>query len=64
MLCGGGAQVAGLARAFQERSGFEVEMMNPLARALPTKSYDAEFLDEVAPSLAVGIGLAARRSGF
>ena len=64
MLSGGGAQVAGLARAFQERSGFDVAMLNPLSRALPSRSYDAAFLQEVAPSLAVGIGLAARRSGF
>ena len=64
MLSGGGAQVTGLARAFQERSGFEVAMLNPLSRALPSSSYDPAFLQEVAPSLAVGIGLAARRSGF
>jgi type IV pilus assembly protein PilM len=64
MLCGGGAQVAGLARAFQERSGFDVEMLNPLSRALPTRAYDSQFLEEAAPALAVGVGLAARRSGF
>ncbi|MCS5636439.1 MAG: pilus assembly protein PilM [Myxococcota bacterium] len=64
MLCGGGSRVAGLARAFQERSGFEVEAMNPLSRVLPSRVYDPEFLADVAPSLGVGIGLAARRSGF
>lgn len=64
MLCGGGAQVAGLARSFKEKSGFAVEMLDPLARALPTRSYSSEFLEEMAPSLGVGIGLAARRSGF
>ncbi|HIF98681.1 MAG TPA: type IV pilus assembly protein PilM [Myxococcales bacterium] len=64
MLSGGGSRVVGLSRAFQERSGFEVEMLNPLSRALPGKTYEASFLQETAPSLAVGIGLAARRSGF
>ena len=64
MLCGGGAQVAGLARSFKEKSGFAVEMLDPPARALPTRSYSSEFLEEMAPSLGVGIGLAARRSGF
>ena len=64
MLCGGGAQVTGLIRAFRERSGLEVEALNPLARVLPSRAYGAAFLEEAAPLLGVGVGLAARRSGF
>ena len=33
----------------------------PLSRMLPSKGFDTEYLDEVGPSLSVGIGLATRR---
>jgi type IV pilus assembly protein PilM len=61
LLCGGGARIAGLPNLFHERTGLDVEIMNPLARMLPSKGFDPEYLDQVAPSLGVGIGLAMRR---
>ncbi len=61
LLSGGGARVVGLARAFEEKTGLEVEILNPLSRMLPTEKFEAGFLEELAPSLGVGIGLAARR---
>jgi len=61
LLTGGGAKIPGLDAAFRERSGFEVELMNPLSRMLPSKGFDPEYLDSVATSLGVGIGLATRR---
>jgi type IV pilus assembly protein PilM len=61
VLCGGGASVAGLQAAFQERSGAKVEIMDPLARMLPSSRFEADYLDEVAPALGVGVGLALRR---
>jgi type IV pilus assembly protein PilM len=61
LLSGGGARTSGFATAFQERTGLEVEIMNPLARMLPSKGFDPEYLDSVAPSLGVGVGLAMRR---
>ena len=61
MLCGGGAKVAGFVNTFQERTGFEVELMNPLSKMLPSKGFDAAYLDEVGLSLGVGVGLATRR---
>jgi len=64
LLSGGGAQITGLARALQERSGFEVDSLDPLARVLPGGTYGADFLAEVAPSLGVAVGLASRRNGF
>jgi type IV pilus assembly protein PilM len=60
-LCGGGARVSGFVNTFSERTGFEVEALNPLTRMLPNKSYDADYLDDVGMSLSVGIGLATRR---
>ena len=61
VLCGGGASVAGLQAAFQQRSGGKVEIMDPLARMIPSSKFEADYLDEVAPALGVGVGLALRR---
>ena len=61
LLSGGGACIPGLDAALAERSGFGVEIMNPLARMLPSKSFDAGYLEGVGTSLGVGIGLASRR---
>ena len=61
VLCGGGASVAGLQAAFQQRTGGKVEIMDPLARMLPSSKFEANYLDEIAPALGVGVGLALRR---
>jgi len=61
LLAGGGSRIPGLEVAFHERSGLEVELMNPLARMLPSKGFDHEYLDRVGSSLGVAIGLAARK---
>jgi type IV pilus assembly protein PilM len=60
-LAGGSAKVAGFKAAFQERTGYDVEILNPLARMLPSSKFEPEFLDEMAPALGVGVGLALRR---
>jgi type IV pilus assembly protein PilM len=62
LLSGGGSKIAGFAAAFKERTGFETSAMNPLARMLPSKGFEAEYLEAMAPLLAVGIGLATRRN--
>ncbi len=61
LLSGGGAKVSGLGSSFSERTGFAVEVMNPLSRMLPSKGFDAEYLEDIGPSLGVGVGLATRR---
>jgi len=61
VLSGGGAKVVGFEAAFRERTGLTVETLNPLARILPNPRLDPEMLEDVAPMLGVGIGLAMRR---
>ena len=53
--------MAGFETAFRERTGHEVEILNPLARMVPSSKFEPEFLDEMAPALGVGVGLALRR---
>ncbi len=61
ILSGGGAKVVGFEAAFRKRTGLTVETLNPLARILPNSKLDPEMLEDVAPMLGVGIGLAMRR---
>jgi type IV pilus assembly protein PilM len=61
ILSGGGASVAGFEKAFHERTGLPVEIMNPFSRMVPSSKFEPEFLDEMAPALGVGVGLALRR---
>jgi type IV pilus assembly protein PilM len=61
LLSGGGSKIAGFASAFKERTGLDTVAMNPLAHMLPSKGFEAEYLESMSPLLAVGIGLATRR---
>jgi len=61
-LSGGSSKVSGLANAFRERTGLPVEVLNPLSRMLPTNRYESEYLDDLAPALGVGVGLALREA--
>ncbi len=62
LLAGGGSKISGFVKAFNERTGIETSLMNPLAHMLPSKGFEAEYLESMAPFLAVGIGLATRRA--
>ena len=64
VLSGGGANVSGFVHAFHERTGLPVEVLNPLARMVPSSKFDADYLDEMAPSLGVGVGLALRQVDY
>ena len=53
--------LSGFAAAFGERTGLETESMDSLAHMLPSKGFEAEYLEQMGPSMAVAIGLATRR---
>ncbi len=60
-LSGGSACVAGFLPAFRERTGYDVEIFNPLNRMVPSSKFEPDYLDGIAPSLGVGVGLAMRQ---
>ena len=59
-LSGGASRASGFVDAFRDRTGLPVELLNPLSRMLPSTRFDPEFLEDMAPSLSVGVGLALR----
>jgi len=60
-LSGGSSRVTGFEGAFRERTGLTVELLNPLGQMAPNSKFDRDYLDELAPSLGVSVGLAMRR---
>ena len=64
VLCGGCAKVAGLAEQLTERMGVPVEVANPFNQIdIAQGGFDQAALAEVAPQVAVGVGLAIRMMG-
>ena len=59
-LAGGASKVSGFAKAFHERTGLAVAALNPLSRMIPSNRFEADYLDDLAPALSVGVGLALR----
>jgi type IV pilus assembly protein PilM len=64
LMSGGGAKTTLLMETVQERLSLPVEMMDPLAGvAVSEKDFNLDYLREVAPLMAVAVGLATRRLG-
>jgi type IV pilus assembly protein PilM len=61
VLAGGSSRVPGIDAVFRERTGLEIETLNPLQKMMPSSRFDSEYLAQVGPSLGVGVGLALRR---
>ncbi len=59
-LAGGASKVSGFAKAFHDRTGLAVAALNPLSRMIPSNRFEADYLDDLAPALGVGVGLALR----
>ena len=61
LLCGGTANLKNLDRFLETELGIPCRVASPLQYAtVATKNYSQEYLDSVAPSFAVAIGLACR----
>ena len=64
VLSGGGALTAGLRDVLAERLGCSIELMNPLRRIQYRESdFSQEWIESIAPMMAVSVGLALRRVG-
>lgn len=59
-LAGGSSKVPGFDKRLEEKTGFPVDRLEPLARMLPSSIYESEFVTEMAPFLSVAVGLALR----
>ena len=63
-MCGGCSKMTGLKEAVSAKLGMDVELLNPFERIkFSEKDFDPEYLQEIAPLMAVGVGLAIRRVG-
>jgi len=62
VLSGGGAMVEGLQPFLHEKFGCPVELMDPF-RGLSRKGVDEVLMAEMAPAMAVAVGLGTRRPG-
>jgi type IV pilus assembly protein PilM len=64
LLCGGGAQIAGLVKQLRDRMHAVVEVANPFAEVDTSGSdFDQAALADLAPMASVGVGLALRSVG-
>lgn len=63
-LSGGGCKSFNLVESVRTKLNLPVEIINPLAKIkYDEKKFEKEFLDEIAPAMAVSVGLASRRLG-
>jgi len=63
-LSGGGAKIKDFDTILQQQVGIPVEIMNPFKKIeYNEKHFDREYLREVGPLMAVGVGLASRKVG-
>jgi type IV pilus assembly protein PilM len=64
LLCGGGAQIAGLVKQLRDRMHAVIEVANPFAEVDTSGSdFDQTTLADLAPMASVGVGLALRSVG-
>jgi type IV pilus assembly protein PilM len=62
-LAGGGARTPGLLEGLDSRLETEVEMIDPFSRVQISRNLDPDVLQEMAPALAIAVGLGTRRPG-
>lgn len=63
-LAGGGCKTFNLVEAIAARLNLPVDVLNPFRQLkFSDRKFEKEFLDEIAPIMAVAVGLASRRLG-
>lgn len=65
VLSGGGSKVQGLQEYIADETGLEVTLFNPFAgMKVNSKKFDQDYLDAIAPEMAIAMGLAIRPAEF
>ena len=63
-ICGGVSKTSGIVKAFEQRLGVPVEILDPFRRIeVDEDLFDPAYVQAVGPLFAVGVGLAMRRLG-
>ncbi len=63
-LSGGGSKIKDFDTTLQQQIGMPVEIVNPFKKVdYSGRSFDLEYLREIGPIMAVGVGLASRKVG-
>jgi type IV pilus assembly protein PilM len=63
-LSGGGSKIKDFDILLQQQIGIPVEVINPFKKIeFSEKSFDMEYMREIGPAMAVGVGLASRKVG-
>jgi len=62
-VCGGGSQTPGLVEELRTKTGIPCTAIDCFRSIDISEGFDADYLAEIAPSMAVSVGLAARRNG-
>jgi len=63
-LSGGGSKIKDFNVVLQQEIGIPVEIVNPFTKIeYSEKNFDVEYLREIGPLMAVGVGLASRKVG-
>ena len=63
-LSGGGSKIKGFDIILQQQIGIPVEIVNPFKKIdYSGRNFDLEYLREIGPNMAVGVGLASRKVG-
>ncbi len=63
-LSGGTAKIHGLRDLLQDRFGAPVELLNPFLNvSYSEKEFNPDYIEDISPSAAIAVGLAARRVG-
>jgi type IV pilus assembly protein PilM len=65
VLSGGGAKVKGLLEYIKQETGLDVVLFNPFeTMIIDEKKIDRQYLDSIAPEMAIAAGLAIREAAF
>ena len=61
LISGGGSKLTGLAQELSRRLELPVEVLNPFRNIrVDTRKFDADYINEIMPEMAVAVGLAVR----